>query len=576
MHFPLPDINITKRWVFKDLPSQHKIIALAQSINVNPTIAGLLVQRGIDDFDKAKNYFRPELSHLHDPFLMKDMDKATNRLLKAINNGEKILIYGDYDVDGTTSVSLVYAFLQNYYAHLAYYLPDRYAEGYGLSEQGVQWAAEKGYSLIITLDCGIKAHEKIVAASELGIDIIVCDHHLPPEGLPPAYAVLDPKRTDCAYPYKELSGCGVGFKFMQAFCIRQNVPLEELLAYIDLLAVSIAADIVPITGENRTLAYFGLQKLNENPIAGLAALKEVAAVRGELTISGIVFTIGPRINAAGRIEHAKAAVDLLTSRDKQQAIALAEEIEQNNNNRRAVDSKITDEAIAMIETNELMLKANSTVLYKADWHKGVIGIVASRCIEKYYRPTIILTESNGKATGSARSVDGFDLYSAINQCSELLEQFGGHTHAAGLTLAVENIAAFSEKFEEIVSNGISDKLKEAPLEIDYKLKLDAVNEKMLNILKQMEPFGPDNLQPVFYSEDLNVVSIPQLLKGEHLKFKVKQQGSEQTLEVIGFGMKEFYEPLCSGHPFMMAFHIDENNFKGISTIQLRAKDIRFC
>lgn len=568
---------MNKRWVFKDLPPQHKVVDLSGQINVNHTISTLLVQRGIENFESAKAFFRPQLSQLHDPFLMKDMDKAVSRIDKAIANQEKILIYGDYDVDGTTAVSLVYGFLSKFYPNINYYLPDRYAEGYGLSKQGIEWADENGVSLIITLDCGIKASDKIALANSKNIDVIVCDHHLPPEVLPNACAILDPKRVDCEYPYKELSGCGVGFKLMQAYCIQNKIDQALLFEFIDLVAVSIAADIVSLTGENRVLAHFGLIKLNTDPIPGIRALLKVSGVNHDLTISGIVFTIGPRINAAGRIEHAKAAVDLLTCTDPEQAQEMASAININNNDRRDVDGNITQEALQMIEGDEVLCMARTTVLYKEDWHKGVIGIVASRCIEKYYRPTIILTESNGKATGSARSIEGFDLYEAIASCADLLEQFGGHTHAAGLTMDIANIDAFKTRFEEIAKKSIPEKISSPPLELDMKINLDSINDKFFGLLHQMEPFGPDNMQPIFYAENLHVMNNwADVLKEQHLKFKVKQEGGTQIFDAIAFGMKDFHEPLCSGQAFMMAFHVDENNFNGRRSLQLRVKDISFC
>lgn len=442
---------MNRRWIFNDIPDEEVIASLAQEINVNPIIAKILIQRGITNFDQAKTFFRPSLDQLHDPFLMRDMEKALMRIKKAMDQEEKIVIYGDYDVDGTTSVALVYGFLRNFYDNISFYIPDRYKEGYGISQIGIDWAVENDISLLISLDCGIKAVEMTDYANERDLDLIICDHHLPGEILPKAHALLDPKMEDCPYPYKELSGCGVGFKLIQAFCIKFGYDPDLLFDYIDLVAVSIAADIVPITGENRVLAYFGLKKLNENPMLGLEALIKLAGIRNQINISSIVFGIGPRINASGRIDHAKGSVDLLLADNYKTIEALAESIDVKNLARRNFDSTITSEAIEMIGLAEDSDDLKSTVLFKEDWHKGVIGIVASRCIEKYYRPTIILTESNGKATGSARSVEGFDIYAAISECSELLEQFGGHMYAAGLTMDIDKVDAFKKKFEQIVS-----------------------------------------------------------------------------------------------------------------------------
>jgi len=446
-----------KRWIYKNAPATEKMEALGKAINVNSNLATILLQRGITDFDSARDFFRPSLDHLHDPFLLKDMEHAVVRLRSAIDKNEKILIYGDYDVDGTTSVALVYSYLKSFYPNCDFYIPDRYAEGYGVSEAGIIWAEENNFSLIIALDLGIKASDMVTLATHKGIDFIICDHHLPGGDIPNAVAVLDPKRDDCDYPYKELSGCGLGFKLIQAFSRRYRKE-EEIFDYLDLVVVSIASDIVPITGENRILAHFGLQKLNKDPRPGLKALKEIAGIRNELDISGIVFTLGPRINAAGRVAHARGAVQLLISSTEEEANALAEKINIKNDLRREFDLNITEEAIAMIEGNETLLLAKSTVLFKETWHKGVIGIVAARCVEKYYRPTVILTESNDKITGSARSVRDFDLYKAISGCSDLLEKYGGHKYAAGLTLDKSNLLAFQERFEQIVSSSITEEM----------------------------------------------------------------------------------------------------------------------
>ncbi|HEY9116430.1 MAG TPA: single-stranded-DNA-specific exonuclease RecJ, partial [Roseivirga sp.] len=440
-----------KRWIINEDFDSETVQTLGEELGISETLAKLLNQKGIQTFEEARTFFRPSLDQLHDPFLMMDMDKAVNRLTEAIGNDESILIYGDYDVDGTTAVATFYGFLSKFYNKLEYYIPDRYKEGYGVSEEGIRYAAANGYSLIVTLDCGIKALEKVDLATHLGIDVIICDHHTPGDKLPAAFAVLDPKRTDCNYPYKELSGCGVGFKLLHGFCLQSSIDLQELLDYLDLLAVSIASDIVPITGENRVLSFFGLKKLNQSPRPGLKSLIELCKGNKDLTISGIVFGIGPRINAAGRMDHAGSAVALLLAKNEDEANHLAEMVNTKNDARKDFDSSITEEAIQMITSNVELAEAKSTVLYKEDWHKGVIGIVASRCIEKFYRPTVILTESNDMVTGSARSVDGFDVYAAISECSDLLEQYGGHMYAAGVTMPTNNVDAFRKRFEEVVS-----------------------------------------------------------------------------------------------------------------------------
>ncbi|MCK5103743.1 MAG: single-stranded-DNA-specific exonuclease RecJ [Cyclobacteriaceae bacterium] len=566
---------MTKRWIFNDDIDEDVVAQLSREINVNPIIAKILIQRNINDFDQAKRYFRPSLDQLHDPFLMRDMDKALERIKTAMDLNEKILIYGDYDVDGTTSVSLVYGFLKNFYNNIEFYIPDRYKEGYGISKTGIDWAAENKISLLITLDCGIKAVEMTDYANKKDIDLIICDHHLPGETLPRAFAILDSKMDDCPYPYKELSGCGVGFKLIQAFCEKFGYDPDLLYDYIDLVAVSIAADIVPITGENRILAYYGLKKLNENPRLGLKALIKLAGIRNELNISSIVFGIGPRINASGRMDHAKSAVDLLLANNHKTIESLAESIDLKNLERRNFDSAITIEAIEMIEHEKGTKNLKSTVLFKDDWHKGVIGIVASRCIDKYYRPTIILTESNGKATGSARSVNGFDIYKAISECSDLLEQFGGHMYAAGLTMEIDKVEAFKEKFERIVSERISDEQLVPLIEIDSVIDLIDVNFKFYNLLEQMAPFGPGNMQPIFVTHQLHVSGRPRILKNQHLKFYVYQNNEDEAMEAIGFGQAKYYDLIASGMRFSMAYYIEENNYLGNKTLQLRVKDIRF-
>ena len=563
-----------KRWIFNEDFDGDAINTLQQELSVSQTLAKLINQKGIGTFDEAKSFFRPSLDQLHDPFLMKDMDKAVNRLTEAIANDESILVYGDYDVDGTTAVATFYGFLSKFYQKLEYYIPDRYKEGYGVSEEGIRYASQNGYSLIVTLDCGIKALEKVGLANELGIDVIICDHHTPGDEIPEAHAVLDPKQVDCNYPYKELSGCGVGFKLLHGFCLQSGFEIEELYHFLDLMAVSIASDIVPITGENRVLAYFGLKKLNQSPRPGLKALIDLCKGNRDLTISGIVFGIGPRINAAGRMDHAGSAVALLLAKDEEGANLLADMVNTKNDVRRDFDNTITEEAIQMITTNDSLTHAKATVLYKEDWHKGVIGIVASRCIEKFYRPTVILTESNDKVTGSARSVDGFDVYAAISECSDLLEQFGGHMYAAGVTMSVDNVAAFQKKFQEVVARQITDEQLIPSLYIDTVIRLEEIDRKFFNVVNQMAPFGPQNMQPVFMTEQIQASNV-KLLKEQHLKFTAKQEGTNVAYDAIGFGLGEYYDLVNCGLKFNMAFTIEENDFRGHKSLQLFMKDLKF-
>ncbi|MDZ7608689.1 MAG: single-stranded-DNA-specific exonuclease RecJ [Cyclobacteriaceae bacterium] len=566
---------MTTRWIYKEDVDEQVVAQLSQDLEVNPIIAKILVQRGITNTELARNFFRPSLDLLHDPFLLEDMDKALIRIKKAIDTKENILIYGDYDVDGTTSVALVYGFFKNFYQNVQFYLPDRGKEGYGISIAGIDWAAENNITLMISLDCGIKAVDVTEYANKKDIDLIICDHHLPGEKLPQAYAILDPKVEGCRYPFNELSGCGVGFKLLQAYCEKYGYDPDLLYDYLDLVAVSIAADIVPIVGENRILAYHGLNKLNDNPRIGLQALIKMAGIKNEVNITSIVFGIGPRINASGRMSHAKTAVDLLLADDYKSIEALAESLDNRNLERRDLDSATTHQAFDMIDKNVLTGTLKSTVLFKEDWHKGVIGIVASRCIDKYYRPTIILTKSNGKATGSARSVDGFDIYEAISQCADLLDQYGGHMYAAGLTLSVDNVEAFKEKFERIVAESISSEQLVPLIDIDAVIRLKDISFKFHEILEQMAPFGPGNMQPVFVSHLLHVYGRPRILKNQHLKFFVKQDNDDTPIEVIGFGFAEYYEMIDSGMRFSMAYYIDINKYQENTSLQLRVKDIRF-
>ncbi len=564
-----------KRWVLKKLADDGSSEELSKAININTTLASLLVQRGVESYEEARRFFRPQLSDLHDPFLMADMEKAVERLEQAIERKEKILIYGDYDVDGTTSVALFYGFLREEYDFLEFYIPDRYKEGYGISEAGIDWAIEQKFDIIISLDCGIKAVNMVGKAAAAGIDFIVCDHHLPGEKLPPAVAVLDPKRKDCNYPFKELSGCGIGFKLLQAFCIKNNISLDRLYPYLDLLAVSIAADIVPITDENRILAYYGLQQLNSNPRPGLQALIDLAGFRSEIDINSIVFGIGPRINASGRIAHAKTAVKLLLSSNIDDAKAIATIINDKNTERRNFDTNITREALEMIQQNPLHTTAKSTVLFKEDWHKGVIGIVASRCIDVHYRPTIILTQSNNKATGSARSVVGFDIYEAISECSDLLLQYGGHMYAAGLTLDIDKVTQFQERFEEVVSSRILPEQLIPQIEIDQLITLDQITPRFYNILKQLSPFGPQNMQPVFMTEKVRASGRPKILKNKHLKLNLCQEEGGPVMDAIGFDMADYFGMIDSGMRFKIAYTIEENSYWGPGALQLCLKDIKF-
>lgn len=566
---------LEKRWLLKAQPEADVIDHLQQAINVSHPIATILAQRGMVDFESAKAFFRPKLSMLHDPFLMKDMDVAVERIHEATSNHEKILVYGDYDVDGTTSVALFYGAINKFYHASDFYIPDRYKEGYGISKQGIEWASENGFSLIVALDCGIKSVELIDYAKSLGVDFIICDHHRPGETLPNAVAVLDPKRNDCEYPYKELPGCGIGFKLLQALTKKYPDYKIDPLDFIDLVAVSIASDIVPIEGENRVLAYYGIKKLMDSPRPGLKALMKIAAVPKKVTITGIVFGLAPRINAAGRIDHAKTSVHMLLSETEEEAYHYGDKLSLRNKQRRDFDSSITEEALSMIEENETLVSAKSTVLFKNDWHKGVIGIVASRCIERFHRPTIILTESNNKATGSARSVPGFDVYNAISQCSDLLEQFGGHMYAAGLTMDVEKVPAFQQKFEEIVSESIPEELLTPQLDIDTTLTFEQITGKFFNVLSQMEPFGPANPKPVFVSNDVFVFGQPKLIKDKHLKFTAAQDGTNMRFEAIGFNLASLAEKIAEGVLFRMAYTIEENNYRGMQSIQLNIKDIKF-
>jgi len=565
---------MNKRWALKDTPDHEEVNSLAAALNIDPILSTLLIHRGIKNFDEARLFFRPDERFLHDPFLMADMEKAVLRIEAAIASDEKILIYGDYDVDGTTAVSVVYSFFKRRYPNIEYYIPDRYTEGYGVSIKGIDYAADNGFKLIIALDCGIKSVDKVAYANTRGVDFIICDHHLPGDELPAAVAVLDPKRPDCEYPYKELSGCGIGFKLIQAYTEKNNISFEEIACYLDLVCISIACDIVHISGENRVLAHLGLQKINSDPCMGVKTLMEVAGRTGTYTISDVVFQLGPRINAAGRMDDAKHAVELLIASDEDTAKEKSLEINFKNTERKEHDLSITDEALGIIERDEVMINRKSTVVFSEHWHKGVIGIVASRLTEKYYRPTIVLTRSNGYVAGSARSVFGYDLYEALCGCSDLLIQFGGHKYAAGLTLKSENIEAFTERFEEVVSATIKPEQLVQQINIDAELHLSRIEPKFYRILNSFAPFGPENMAPVFLSRNVYVSGVPGLVGGNHLKMTVIQQGSP-GFESIAFGLGEYHEKIKKDVPFDICYTIEENIWREKRSIQLNIKGIRF-
>jgi len=561
------------RWTLQPKPSPEKVKALAAELNVAELIAMLLVQRGIETYEAARQFFRPSLADLHNPYLMKDMDKAVARIETAITNAENILVFGDYDVDGTTAVSLVSSYLKSFYPNVATYIPDRYNEGYGVSYQGIDFADDNGFSLIIALDCGIKSIDHVAYAKAKNIDFIICDHHRPGDTLPEAVAVLDPKRADCNYPYDELCGCGVGFKLIQALAQNRNQTVEDLVPYLDLVATAIAADIVPMTGENRVLAKFGLEVINSNPRPGIKALVQNVKKK-TLTITDVVFIIAPRINAAGRIKHGNEAVALLTEYDLEQAEFFASEIEQHNSDRKDLDKQITAEALSQITENE-ETKKFTTVVYQENWHKGVIGIVASRLTETYYRPTIVFTKSGDKLAASARSVKDFDIYNALEACAEHLEQFGGHMYAAGMTLKEENYAAFKEAFERTVEATIHPDLLTPEIAVDAEINLTDINEKLIRILNQFEPFGPQNMTPVFMTKGLKDSGYAKGIGADedHLKLYVKQNNS-QGFGAIGFGLGKKLDLVKNQQSFDAVYCIDENEFNGKVSVQLRLKDIR--
>jgi len=561
------------RWTLKPIPEKHKIDTLQQALQVDEVIATLLIQRGIETYDDAKQFFRPSLSDLHNPYLMKDMDKAVARIEKAISDGENILVYGDYDVDGTTSVALMSSYLKTRTENVATYIPDRYDEGYGVSYKGIDFAHDNDFSLIIALDCGIKAIDKVAYATEKGIDFIICDHHRPGAEIPKAIAVLDPKRDDCDYPYKELCGCGVGFKLIQALAENEGKTIDDLIEYLDLVATAIGADIVPITGENRTLAYFGMQVINSNPRAGFKAIIHQIK-KEELTITDVVFIIAPRINAAGRMKHGNYAVTLLTETNFELAQQYAAEIEQFNTDRREADQQITHEALLQIEENDEASR-HTTVVYNESWHKGVIGIVASRLTETYYRPTLVFTKSGDKLAASARSVSGFDVYNALEACAEHIEQFGGHKYAAGLTLKEENYEAFKQAFEDEVTKTIDKNLLIPEIKVDLKIDLNAIDDKLMRILKQFSPYGPGNMTPIFMTDKLKDTGYGKCVgeDDKHLRITVTQSNAEK-LVAIGFNLGDKYDLVTNKKPFSAVYSIDENVWNGNVSLQLKLRDIK--
>ena len=561
------------RWNPKSKPNPEKVQALQQALQVDEIIATLLVQRGIETFEQAKTFFRPTLVDLHNPYLMKDMDRAVARIEKAIANNENILVFGDYDVDGTTAVSLVSSYLRSFYPNVATYIPDRYAEGYGISYMGIDYAEDNDISLIIALDCGIKSIDHVNYAKAKNIDFIICDHHRPGNVLPDAVAVLDPKRDDCSYPYDELCGCGVGFKLIQALAENRNQTIYDLVEYLDLVATAIAADIVPINGENRVLAKFGLEVINSNPRPGIKALIQNVKKK-VLTITDVVFIVAPRINAAGRIKHGNEAVALLTEYDLDQAEQFASDIEQHNSDRKELDKQITKEALLQIEENNEQVRF-STVVYQENWHKGVIGIVASRLVENYYRPTIVFTKSGEKLAASARSVKDFDIYNALEACAEHLEQFGGHMYAAGMTLLEENYENFKNAFEKVVQETIHPDLLIPEISYDAEIELSEINPKLMRLLKQFEPFGPENMTPLFLAKGLTDSGYAKTLgsDNEHLKAFVKQ-GNSESFGAIGFGLGNKLDLVTNKNKFDAIFSLEENEWKDTVTLQLQLRDIR--
>jgi len=567
-------IETRKRWNLKEIDTEAEARLCLELPTINPALCRLLASRGIRNFEEAKKFFRPALTDLHDPFLMRGMKEAVKRITEAIEWHERIMVYGDYDVDGTTAVSVVYSFLKEAYpaGDISYYIPHRYREGYGVSKEGIDYAKDNAYTLLITLDCGIKSTPLIEYARKLGIDVIVCDHHLPDPVLPPAFAILNPKQPLC-YPFKELSDCGIGFKLVQALAIRLGLPSESYEKYLDLVATSIAADIVPIDGENRTLAFYGIRKVNEAPSLSIKTLMDISGIKKSLSVSDLVFVIGPRVNAAGRMDDARKAVDLFIENDPAKSILLAEALHSDNFDRKEVDRNITEEALYLLQNDELIASRKSTVLYQPHWHKGVVGIVASRLIDHYYRPTIVLTLSNGKVTGSARSVSGFNIYEAIHECRDLLENYGGHFFAAGMTMRPERVEDFKARFEEVVASRISPELLTPEILIDAEISFSDIKPSFYNILQQFEPFGPANMKPVFLTNRVtDYRGWSKVVKEAHLRFVVQQLHGE-VVEGIGFGLAHYY-PLLEQGPVDLVYTIDENEFNGNTKLQLKVLDVR--
>ena len=560
-----------KRWHIKQV-NQRKTDQLFEALKIHPVLCAILTQRGINTFDQAKQFFRPELTDLHDPWLMKDMGQAVERIIQAFTANEKILVFGDYDVDGTTAVACMYQFIKSQHLKTEFYIPHRYREGYGVSKAGIDFALENGFSLIISLDCGIKSVELVQYASELGIDFIICDHHLPDAQLPAAVAILNPKQKDCNYPYKELCGCGVGFKLITALCQKLGLPVETAYQYLDLVATAIAADIVSMTGENRVLSYYGLKKANENPNNGIKALSILSGFVKKLEINSLVFIIAPRVNAAGRMDEGRKAVMMFVAKTVEEAMKWAEELHIDNTNRKEADANITEEALSIIGSDTILMNRKSTVIFQPHWHKGVVGIVASRLIEHYYRPTIVLTQSGEYAAGSARSVSGFNVYEAIHQCKDLLLGYGGHFYAAGMTLEINKVDAFCQKFEEIVAATIHPELLIPEIVVDAEITLQDVRWRFYEILCQMEPFGPDNLRPVFITRGVFNTGFSKIVKENHVRFSLKQNGV--TLTGIGFNMADKMPLLQTNYPLDIIYKIEENEWNGEKTLQLKVLDFK--
>ena len=552
------------------LESKNTVVSkLSKALNVSEIVAHLLVLRGITTFDEAKSFFRPEISHLNNPFLMKNMQKAVDRIQTVIASGEKVLVYGDYDVDGTTSVAMMYSFLKKKVREIEYYIPCRYDEGYGISLKGIDYAKKNNFTLIIALDCGIRAVNQVDYANEKGVDFIICDHHNPGKKIPKAVAILNPKQADCNYPYKELSGCGVGFKLIEAFSQQNNIDFSEIIEYLDLLTVSIGADIVPMTGENRVFAFYGLQQINKSPRVGLKALMETANKTKEVTVTDLVFGVAPRINAAGRIDHARKAVEILVETDYSKAKLFADKIEENNTTRKDLDKSITKKALEMVD-----VKKKSTVVYSENWHKGVVGIVASRLIETYYKPTIVLAEKDGMLTGSARSVHDFDLYSAIAKCEHLCEKFGGHKYAAGLSIKKDNLPQFIDAFEKSVMESISEDQLTPKINIDMVIDINNVDDKLYRIIKQFAPFGPKNLPPIFISKGVIDNGYGKQVGEDKTHLRINAKRNKGAIAGIGFGMGDYFEMIKDNQTFDVCYSIDENEWNGKKTLQLRLRDIK--